>query len=80
MAYAFVGLLGGNAALLLFLLQNAVTSVHPFLVFVLLIISHGHIDFNDYGTFTGTSRLWALSILVSAISFVLYAALLREES
>ena len=144
-AYAFVGLLGGNAALLLFLLQNAIRSradllamhmgepalqiphalemcafyapfsfvgwlfvgvpiallfsAHSikrlswplrvlvgaalgplalFLVFVLL--SHGHIDFNDHGTFTGTSLLWTFSILVSTVSFVLYAALLREES
>jgi hypothetical protein len=49
-----------------------------FLLFVLL--SHGHIDFNDHGTFTGTSWLWAFSILVSTVSFVLYAALLREKS
>jgi hypothetical protein len=144
-AYAFVGVLGGNAALLLFLLQNAIrlrssllamhmgepalqiphalemfafyapfsfvgwlfvgvpiallfparsikrlwwpvrvlvgAALGPlalFLVFVLL--SHGHIDFSDHGTFTRSSLLWAFSILVSTVSFVLYAALLREES
>ncbi len=144
-AYAFVGLLGGNAALLLFLLQNAIrlrasllamhmgqpalqiplalemfafyapfsfvgwlfvgvpvalffparsikrlswpvrvlvgTALGPLaLFFVFVLLSHGHIDFRDHGTFTGTSLLWALSILVSTVSFVLYAALLREES
>jgi hypothetical protein len=144
-AYAFVGLLGGNAALLLFLLQNAIRlrasllAMHmgepvlqiplalemfafyaPFsfvgwlfvgipiallfparsikrlswpvrgfvgaslgplaLSLVLVLLSRGHIDFSDHGTFTGTSVLWVFSILVSTVSFLLYAALLREES
>jgi hypothetical protein len=144
-AYSFVGLLGGNAALLLFLLQNAIrlrasllamhigqptaqipyalemwaiyatfsfvgwlfvgvpiallfparsikrlswpqrvlvgTALGPlalFLAFVLL--GHGHMDFNDRASFIGPKVLWAFSILVSTVSFVLYAALLREES
>jgi hypothetical protein len=144
-AYAFVGLLGGNAAMLLFLLQNAIrlrasllamhigepalqiphaleecafyapfsfvgwlfvgvpiallfparsikrlswpvrvivgAALGPLALFLLFVLlSHGHIDFNDHGTFTGTSWLWAFSILVSTVSFVLYAALLREKS
>jgi len=32
------------------------------------------------GTFTGTSSLWAFSILVSTVSFVLYMGLLRDGS
>jgi len=128
--YAFVGLLGGNVVLLLFLLQNAIrlradllamhmgeperqiplalemwifyapfsfvgwllvgvpiallfparsikrlswtlrvfvgAALGPlalFLIFALL--SHGYIHFSNHGTFTGTSSLWAFSILVS---------------
>ena len=143
-AYAFVGLLGGHTALVLYLLQNAIRlraallAMHmgeparqiPFalemcvfyarfsfagwllvgvpiallfparsikrlswtlrvlvgaalgplaLVLILVLLSHGQIDFNDHGTFTGTGPLWAYSILVSTVSFVLYATLLRKE-
>ena len=143
--YAFVGLLCGNVALLLFLLQNAIRlrtdllAIHMgepgrqiplalemwafyapfsfvgwlfvgvpfalifparsikgvpwtlrvffgaalgplalFLIFALL--SHGHIHFSNYGTFTGTGWLWAFSSLVSTVSFVLYMGLLRDGS
>lgn len=143
--YAFVGLLGGNMALLLFFLQNAVRlrskllalhigeparqvplalevwtlyavfsfvgwlfvgipfallfpahslrrwswtlrllvggSLGPLALFLILaLLSHGHMNFCNSGTFTGTSSLWAFSILVSTVSFVLYVLLLREGS
>ena len=141
--YAFVGLLGGNLALLLYLLQNAIRlrsellAMHTgqptlqipltlgmwaiygafsfvgwlfvgvpialifpassikglswtlmvfvgaalgplalFLIFVLL--SHGHIQFGNPGTFTGTSALWLFSILVSTVSFLIYVVLLKD--
>jgi len=141
---AFVGLLGGNLALLLFLLQNAIrlradllamhmgeparqipfavemwvfyvpfsfvgwlfvgvpialifpassikslswilrvfigAALGPlalFLIFALL--SHGHIQFGNPGTFTGTSSLWAFSILISTVSFLIYVVLLGER-
>jgi hypothetical protein len=141
-AYTFVGLLGGNAALLLFLLLNAVRlrafllAAHmgqpalqiplalemsalyasfsfvgwlfvgvpiallfpahsiarlswPLRVFVgavlgplaLLVIFavlvHGHLEFP--ATFRGARGLWAYSILVSTVSFVLYVGLLRKQ-
>jgi len=144
-ACAFVGLLAGNVALLLFLLQNAVriradllamhmgepgrqiplalemwafyapfsfvgwlfvgvpiallfparsikrlswtlrvfvgAAVGPLALFLIFaLISHGRIHFSNPGTFTGTSSLWAFSILVSTVSFVLYIVLLREGS
>jgi hypothetical protein len=142
--YSFVGLLGGNLALLLFLLQNAIRlraallAMHTgqptlqiplalemwaiyaivsfvgwlfvgipialifpassikrlswplkvlvgaalgpltlFLIFALL--SQGHIQFGNTGTFTGTSALWTFSILVSSVSFLIYAFLLRDR-
>jgi hypothetical protein len=144
-AYAFLGLLAGDAALLFFLLQNAVRvrasllashmgepalqiphafqmfalygpfsligwllvgvpvallftarsitrlswplvvlvggalgPVALFLIFVLL--AHGHIKFGNPGTFTGTRWFWEFSILVSTVSFILYAVLLRREA
>ena len=141
-AYAFVGLLGGNAALLLFLLQNAIRlrasllAMHmgeparqiplalemfvlyaPFsfvgwllvglptalffparsitrlswpltmlvgaalgplaLVVIFVLLSHGHLEIS--GTFRGSGWLWAYSILISTVSFVLYVFLLRKE-
>ena len=136
--YAFVGLLGGNLALLLYPLQNAIRlrsellAMHtgqPTLqipltlgmwaiygafsfvgwlfvvpialifpassikglswtlrVFVgaapgplaLFLIGHGHIQFGNPGTFTGTSVLWLFSILVSTVSFLIYVVLLRD--
>jgi hypothetical protein len=141
-AYAFVGLLGGNAVLLLFLLQNALRlrasllAMHmgeparqiplalemfvfysPFsfvgwllvglptalffparsirrlpwplrllagaalgplaLLVIFVLLGHGHLEFP--GTFRGTGWLWAYSILVSTVSFVLYVFLLRKE-
>ncbi len=148
-AYAFVGLLAGDAILLLFLLQNAIriradllalhmgepgrqipqaieifvlyarfsfvgwlfvglpialflparfiarlpwalrlfagAALGPlalFLIFMLAsdssraALAHGHIL---PGMFTNTASLWPFSILVSTVSFVLYAALLRKE-
>ena len=148
LAYAFVGLLAGDAILLLYLLQNAVrlradllalhmgeparqipqaiqifalyarlsfvgwlfvglpialllpahfirrspwpftlllgAALGPlalFLIFVLVsdssraALAHGHMI---PGMFTGTASLWPLSILVSTIAFVVYAALLRK--
>ena len=143
LTYAFVGLLGGDVALLLFLLQNAfrvradLLALHmgepagqipealemfvfyaPFslvgwllvglpiavffptrfitrlswplrllagavlgplaLLVILVLLGHGHIEFP--GTFRGTGSLWAYSILVSTVSFVLYAALLKGKS
>jgi hypothetical protein len=45
-----------------------------FAIFVLL--AHGHINSLS---FTGTSVLWAYSILVSTVSFVVYVALLGKE-
>lgn len=144
-AYAFVGLLGGNVALLLFLLQNAVrlradllathmgepalqiplalemsaiyasfslvgwlfvgvpialffparsitrlsrplrvligAALGPLALFVIFVLlSRGHINFNNPGTFTGSQSLWIFSILVSTVSFVLFVALLRKET
>ncbi len=134
LAYAFVGLLAGDAILLLFLLQNAIriradllalhmgepgfsfvgwlfvglpialflparfiarlpwalrlfagAALGPlalFLIFMLAsdssraALAHGHIL---PGMFTNTASLWPFSILVSTVSFVLYAALLRKE-
>ncbi len=143
LAYSLIGLLGGDTALLLFLLQNAfrlrrdLQALHMgeparqiplafemflfyalfsflgwllvgvpiavffparsitrlpwpfrllagvalgplalFLIFVLL--AHGHPEVP--GTFRSTSWLWAHSILVSTVSFVLYVALLKGKS
>lgn len=141
--YAFVGLLAGDAILLLFLLQNALRSravllaAHmgqpglqvslAFQMFVIYMISsflgwlfvglpialflpahsivrlawplklligvalgplalfiiffllgHGRISFP--ASFTGTSVLWVYAILVSTVSFAVYAALLRREA
>ena len=141
LAYAFIGLLAGDAVLFLFLLQNAfradLLALHmgetarqipialemfvfsaPFslvgwllvglpiavffptrfitrlswplrllvgailgplaLLVILVLLGHGHIEFP--GTFRGTGSLWAYSILVSTVSFVLYAALLKGKS
>jgi len=58
----------------------------PFALFLVLALvsdysraalAHGHMI---PGMFTGTASLWPLSILVSTVSFVLYAALLRKET
>jgi hypothetical protein len=130
LAYAFIGLLGGDAALLLFLVQNAFRARQipvaaemfvfyasfslvgwllvglPIAVFfptrsitrlswpltllvgaalgplallvIFALLGHGHVEFP--GTFRGTGWLWAFSILVSTVSFVLYTALLKEKS
>ena len=45
-----------------------------FLIFLLL--ARGHIDFPD--GFRDTSSLWPLAVLVSAVAFPVYAALLRR--
>lgn len=141
LAYALVGLLAGNAILLLFLLQNAfrlramLLAAHmgeparqipvalqmfvlyaifafvgwllvglptallvparsftclswPLRVFVgaalgplalfaiFVLLTHGHINSR---AFKGTGGLWAYSILVSTVSFVVYVALLAKE-
>jgi len=142
LAYAFVGLLAGNAALFLFLLQNAIRLradllamrmgepgrqipqaielfifYTPFsfvgwlfvglpiallfpgrsitrlpwplrllvgavigplaLLVIFVLLGHGHVSSTS---FTGTSSLWAYSILVSTVAFVLYVALLPKEN
>ena len=49
----------------------------PLTLFVILVVlSHGHIG---SGSFRGMGIEWAYSILVSAVSFGVYAALLRRE-
>jgi hypothetical protein len=140
-AYAFVGLLGGNSALLLFLLQNAMrlrsslfgmhmgeparqipialqlfvlyarlsfvgwlfvgfpialllparsitglwwplrvlvgAALGPLaLLVIFVLLGHGHVSSTS---FTNTRVLWAYSILVSTVSFVLYIALLHKQ-
>ena len=142
LAYAFVGLLAGDAVLLLFLLQNAVrlradllalhmgepaeqipqmlqlfviyaffsivgwllvglptallfparsivrlpwpvrplvgAALGPLALFLILVLlARSHLDFPR--TFVGTRWLWACSILISTIAFVLYVALLSKE-
>ncbi len=142
LAYGFVGLLAGNAILLLFLLQNALRAragllaahmgapasmipvaleqfvlyaiaslagwlliglptvllcpartitglswplkllagavLGPFaLLAVFLLLGRGHVTFP--ASFNGTGILWAYSVLVSTVAFVVYAALLRRE-
>jgi hypothetical protein len=65
------------------LLGAALGPLALFLVFALVsdssraALAHGHMI---PGMFTGTASLWPLSILVSTVSFVLYATLLRKET
>ena len=47
------------------------------LLVIFVLLGHGHVEFP--GTFRGTGWLWAYSSLVSAVSFALYVALLRNE-
>jgi membrane-bound ClpP family serine protease len=86
--YGFVGLLGGNAAWLLLLLVNAIRirsellALHVGLVsgpvalfLIFAILTRGHVKFAE--TYTSTSWLWLLSMLISTAAFWLYASLLR---
>jgi hypothetical protein len=47
------------------------------LLVIFVLLGNGHLEFP--GTFRGTGWLWACSILVSTVSFVLYVFLLRKE-
>jgi hypothetical protein len=44
------------------------------LLVIFVLLGHGHISFP--ASFTGTSLLWACTILVSAVSFAVYVTLL----
>ena len=46
------------------------------LLVIFVLLGHGHISSTS---FTNTSVLWAYSILVSTVSFVLYIALLHKQ-
>jgi drug/metabolite transporter (DMT)-like permease len=47
------------------------------LLVIFVLLRHGHLEIS--GTFRGSGWLWAYSILVSTVSFVLYVFLLRKE-
>ena|ERR1700730_5784375 len=52
-------------------------SLGPFaLLVIVILLGHGHINFP--ASFTGTSMLWAYAIVVSAVSFAVYVALLHR--
>jgi len=52
--------------------------IGPFALFaIMVILSHGQLHIS--GTFTNTGFLWALSVLMSTLAFLLYCALLGKD-
>ncbi|HLV93677.1 MAG TPA: hypothetical protein VKS44_00685 [Candidatus Acidoferrales bacterium] len=56
----------------------ALGPIAMFFIFVLL--SRGHLDVTDPGTFKGTLWIWLFSMFVSTVSFAIYAGLLRRTT